>query len=203
MTITVDKAVPEKTPRAPIFSRILVGIDESSESLEAARQAAILSTGPVTMLAAYDLTHALVGGVMPPGPVHYDEAPFREEAEKALEAARQELGTAEPVGKIGRGRSWEVLLEEIDREQNTLVVVGSHGAGRAKGILIGSTATELVHKAPCCGPRRPEAAEEPFPARSWSASTGRTSRPRPTPSPKTSPDASTRSSSATRAWPTR
>jgi nucleotide-binding universal stress UspA family protein len=149
MTITADKAVPEKTPRAPIFSRILVGIDESSESLEAARQAAILATGPVTLLAAYDLTHALVGGVMPPGPVHYDEAPFREEAQKALEAARQELASGEPIEKIGRGRSWEVILEEIGRERNTLVVVGSHGAGRAKGILIGSTATELVHKAPC------------------------------------------------------
>ena len=149
MATTVDKTVPEKTPRAPIFSRILVGIDESSESLEAARQAAILATGPVTLLAAYDLTRALVGGVMPPGPVHYDEAPFRELAEEALEAARQELGAGEPVGKIGRGRSWEVLLEEIDRERNSLIVVGSHGAGRAKGILIGSTATELVHKAPC------------------------------------------------------
>lgn len=149
MTITVDKAVPEEAGSAPIFSRILVGIDDSSESLEAARQAAILATGPVTLLAAYDLTYALVGGVMPPGPVHYDEAPFRMQAEEALEAARQELGTGEAVGKIGRGRSWEVLLGEIDREKKTLVVVGSHGAGRAKGILIGSTATELVHKAPC------------------------------------------------------
>jgi hypothetical protein len=29
------------------------------------------------------------------------------------------------------------------------VVVGSHGQGRIKGIVLGSTATELVHKAPC------------------------------------------------------
>lgn len=149
MSTTADESVATEGARTSIFNRILVGIDESPESLEAARQAAILATGPVSLLAVYDLTHALVGGSMPPGPVHYDEAPFRERAEAALEAARTELGASEVVGKIGRGRSWEVLLSEIDREQDTLVVVGSHGAGRAKGILIGSTATELVHKAPC------------------------------------------------------
>ena len=38
---------------------------------------------------------------------------------------------------------------EIACSDNTLVALGSHGAGRAKGILIGSTATELLHKAPC------------------------------------------------------
>jgi nucleotide-binding universal stress UspA family protein len=29
------------------------------------------------------------------------------------------------------------------------VAVGSHGTGRIRGIVIGSTATELIHKAPC------------------------------------------------------
>jgi len=42
-----------------------------------------------------------------------------------------------------------VLLDEIALEHVTLVAVGSYGAGRARGIVIGSTATELVHKAPC------------------------------------------------------
>jgi nucleotide-binding universal stress UspA family protein len=42
-----------------------------------------------------------------------------------------------------------VLLDEIALEHITLVAVGSHGAGRSRGIVIGSTATELVHKAPC------------------------------------------------------
>jgi nucleotide-binding universal stress UspA family protein len=48
-----------------------------------------------------------------------------------------------------RGRPWDVLLQEIERWDDTLVAVGSHGTGRAFGIVIGSTATELVHKAPC------------------------------------------------------
>lgn len=137
------------TSDGSIFGRVLVGVDASPESVEAARQAAILATAPVMLLAAYDLTQTIVGAGMAPAPVvPLDEGPFRERAEEALEHARQELGS-EPAGKIARGRAWEVLLDEIAGEHITLVAVGSHGAGRAKGILIGSTATELVHKAPC------------------------------------------------------
>jgi nucleotide-binding universal stress UspA family protein len=138
------------TSAASIFGRVLVGIDDSPESVEAARQAATLATGSLTLLAAYDITQTIVGAGMAPGPVvPLDEGPFRERAEEALERARQELGPNEPAGKIARGRAWEVLLDEIAGEEITLVAVGSHGAGRARGILIGSTATELVHKAPC------------------------------------------------------
>jgi nucleotide-binding universal stress UspA family protein len=138
------------TSDGSIFGRVLVGVDDSPESVEAARQAAILATGPVTLLAAYDLTQTIVGTGMAPAPVvPLDEGPFRERAEEALGRARQELGSNEPAGKIARGRAWEVLLDEIPAEHITLVAVGSHGAGRAKGILIGSTATELIHKAPC------------------------------------------------------
>jgi nucleotide-binding universal stress UspA family protein len=137
------------TSDGSIFGRVLVGVDDSPESVEAARQAAILATGPVILLAAYDLTQTIVGAGMAPAPVvPLDEGPFRERADEALEHARQELGS-EPAGKIARGRAWEVLLDEILQEHITLVAVGSHGAGRTKGILIGSTATELVHKAPC------------------------------------------------------
>jgi Universal stress protein family len=87
---------------------------------------------------------------MAPAPVApLDEGPARESAEEALGRAKQEIGADEPAGKIARGRSWEVLLDEIALEHVTLVAVGSYGAGRARGIVIGSTATELVHKAPC------------------------------------------------------
>jgi nucleotide-binding universal stress UspA family protein len=131
-----------------IFSRVLVGIDDSPESLEAARQASILAANPVTLLAAYDFAHAVVGGGMPPAPVYLNQGPVREQTEAALERARGLLGSTNAT-KVARGRAWELLLDEIVRAGDTLVAVGSHGAGRAKGILIGSTATELVHKAPC------------------------------------------------------
>jgi nucleotide-binding universal stress UspA family protein len=150
MSTSADQADTTADTQDSIFGRVLVGIDDSPESVEAARQAAILATGPITLLAAYDLTQTVVGAGMPPAPViPLDEGPLREGAEKALGHARQALGTKESAGKIAQGRAWEVLLDEIADERITLVAVGSHGAGRAKGILIGSTATELVHKAPC------------------------------------------------------
>ena len=45
--------------------------------------------------------------------------------------------------------AWDVLAQEIEHEDSTLVAVGSHGQGRLRGIVMGSTATEVVHKAPC------------------------------------------------------
>jgi nucleotide-binding universal stress UspA family protein len=70
------------------FGRVLVGIDDSPESLEAARQAAILATGPVTLLAAYDLTQTIVRGGMAPAPV----APLDEGLARTSRPARSAAG---------------------------------------------------------------------------------------------------------------
>ena len=77
-----------------------------------------------------------------------DEAALRAKAEEHLELARDALGETGAL-EVGAGRPWELLLHEIDRAGSTLVAVGSHGHSRPVGILIGSTATELIHKAPC------------------------------------------------------
>lgn len=135
-------------PGASIFGRVLVGIDGSPESIEAARQATALAQGPVTLLAAYDLVGGLVGGVGPATPAMIDEAALRATAEQRLELARDALGRTADL-KVGEGRPWDLLLHEIEGDGATLVAVGSHGHSRPVGILIGSTATELIHKAPC------------------------------------------------------
>jgi nucleotide-binding universal stress UspA family protein len=54
-----------------------------------------------------------------------------------------------PTGKVVRDCSWDALLKEIERDHDTLVALGSHGAGRARGFVVGSTATELIHKSSC------------------------------------------------------
>jgi nucleotide-binding universal stress UspA family protein len=149
MSATTQHQFPETGVAKSIFDRVLVGVDDSPESLEAARQGAALATGSLSLLAVYNPVDGLVGGGIPPTPVFLDQEPVRNRAKEALARVRDELGPPARFGKVVDGRAWERLLEEIERREHTLVAVGAHGAGRAKGILIGSTATELIHKAPC------------------------------------------------------
>jgi nucleotide-binding universal stress UspA family protein len=146
--MTILQTHPETAAEpGSVFGRVLVGVDGSLESREAARQAAILAEGPVELLAAYDRVPLLVGGVGTMVPV-YDEELQREAAEDALRRTAAEVD-ARLESKVARGNPWNTLLAEIDREHVTLVAVGSHGQGRARGIAAGSTTTEIVHKAPC------------------------------------------------------
>lgn len=138
------------TTAAPTrFDRVLVGIDGSAESHEAARQAARLTEGELTLLACYDTTDALIGGTGLGVPVYYDEAGQKAATKQALVDAAAVIPGVEHTALVGRGRSWDVLLAEIARSHPQLVAVGSHGNSRLTGIVLGSTATELVHRAPC------------------------------------------------------
>lgn len=148
MNTAVD-TTPGAIAAHAVFSRVLVGIDGSYEGREAARQAALLSEGELTLLAVYDTAPALLATTGTTPPPYLDECLQRETAEDALRRVQTELEESPATGKIARGCSWEELIREAEREQDSLIVVGSHGNGRARGIVIGSTATELIHKAPC------------------------------------------------------
>ena len=128
---------------------MLVGIDGSDESREAARQAAKFTLGKLTLLAVYDTTDPIIRGTGTHVSPKYDEEQQRRAAERVLEEAREDVASANPTGKIVRGVVWDALIHEIEREQDTLIAIGSHGVGRVAGIAIGSAATEMIHKAPC------------------------------------------------------
>jgi nucleotide-binding universal stress UspA family protein len=150
MSTEVQQPVSPGRDGHAVFSRVLVGIDASAESREAARQASILAEGSLTLLAAYDIAAALVGGTGINVPAYYDEKPPQAAAKDALRRAREEIDELRSAyGKIARGSAWDELLREIEREHDTLVAVGTHGHGRAVGIVLSSTPTELIHKAPC------------------------------------------------------
>jgi nucleotide-binding universal stress UspA family protein len=146
-TATQRTSAPEA---GHLFTRVLVGVDRSPESGEAARQAAVLLApgGAMAVLAAWTLPPPTIG-VVSPETLGIDEAVFREAAENAVSAAIQGLTDPLLATKVVRGFAWDELIKAADANETTLVVVGSHGQGRMRGIVMGSTATAVVHRAQC------------------------------------------------------
>jgi nucleotide-binding universal stress UspA family protein len=68
-------------------------------------------------------------------------------ARDALARAAEHAADAET--QLLEGEPAHCMLREIDRVEATLVALGSHGHSRAAGIILGGTATTLLHEAPC------------------------------------------------------
>jgi nucleotide-binding universal stress UspA family protein len=140
-----------------VFERIVCGVDGSPESLEAVRQCDVLLRpgGSLLLVAAVDPLQAVHFQVAP-SPVHAARHAFEdldrleEAALAALERARAEATHAQDVAILqADGAPAPCLLEAAAAERATLVAVGTHGLGRAAGILLGSVATRVLDGAPC------------------------------------------------------
>lgn len=140
-----------------MFERIVCGVDGSVESLEAVRQADVLleEGGRLVLVTAVDLTDAVHFQVAPTA-VHAarhalekaDELDRR--AGEALERARSEVARARDVATVAAaGGPARCLVETAAAEQARLIVVGTHGLGRVRGIALGSVTTRVLHRAPC------------------------------------------------------
>jgi nucleotide-binding universal stress UspA family protein len=128
-----------------IFKRILCGVDGTPESLFAVRQAVRLQD-PDTELylaAVAPIAKAAQAGF---AATHAAEL-LQHEAVEAL----AEAGKVAPSGreKLLNGDPATALLHEADAEQATLVAVGSHGRGRAAGMLLGTVAARMLRDARC------------------------------------------------------
>jgi nucleotide-binding universal stress UspA family protein len=135
-----------------IFTRILVGVDGSQQALEAARQAALLQDvdGRLTLLSVWEVLPPIAGGPTTESRYDFEETLHRTTAEKALRAARDYVAPyAAANGKLVRGAPVAELLWEIERDEDTLVSIGSSGTGRLLGIVEGAVATEIIHRSPC------------------------------------------------------
>jgi nucleotide-binding universal stress UspA family protein len=127
-----------------IFERIVVGIDGTPQSLEALRQAQrmLAPGGTLHLLAAADVSVAVHAGYAATQVL--DEV--QSDARDALDRATEQT---EGAGvRLVQGDPTRSLLDEIARERATLVALGTHGHSRGAGILLGGTATTLLHEAP-------------------------------------------------------
>ncbi len=151
----------EKPFMPDVFQRVVCGIDTSPESLEALRQVERLrrDTGEVHLVAVAELNLAVHGGFAAPNV--YDE--IARAAESALAQAAEQYESAS--ARLTEGEPTRILREEIDRVGATAVALGSHHRSRGAGILMGNTATTLLHEAPCSVLlARPTATPSDFPS---------------------------------------
>jgi nucleotide-binding universal stress UspA family protein len=145
------------------FKSILCGVDGSSSSTEAARQAIALAA-PATALhfiAVYTSFEL--------GP-DYAKATLQEALDEASRLAR-EAGIPATTEMREARYAIDVLIPES--EKHDLLVIGIHGKSRAAGILLGSTASEAAHgtRGPLLIAREPSGGEE-FPRNILLASDG-------------------------------
>ncbi|HEX5857292.1 MAG TPA: universal stress protein [Microbacterium sp.] len=148
----------ERTRDHKVFGRVLCGVDGSPAGEEAVRQGARLRWPHAPLL--------LVSVATPAAAAHPEAAVALElHAATALRDAERDAGNdCEPHLLIGDPA--DCLLAAARDHWATLIAVGSHGSGRLGGLLAGSVATAMLHRASCSvliarPPRNPDH----FPAR--------------------------------------
>jgi nucleotide-binding universal stress UspA family protein len=148
------------TPVPDLFQHVLVGIDETPESLVAAAQARALRSpgGRVELLAVaetYLAVHAGAGALVADDDLYVG-------TQRALERARE---LVEPDdARMLAGRLVDALHGECDRNGATLVAVGVRPHRRLGMLVFGGHDIEVLHEAPCSilvarpgwGPSKPE-----------------------------------------------
>jgi len=145
-----------------VFERIVIGVDESPESLVAVRQAGRLlePNGRFVLTAVADVTLAVRAGW---GTTQVLED-IKSKARTALSAACAEAPGAEAV--LLDGAPADTVLKTARHIGADLVAVGTHGSSRTKGILLGSVASLMLHEAPCSVLiARPSTGDAEFPRR--------------------------------------
>jgi len=128
------------------FDIVVCGIDESPEGLEALQQVERLRPpgSRLHLVTAAEHSLAVYAGLTGGRRLEEIETGARDALARASEHASPDA-TSQLLG----GNPTECLLAEAAQQHATLLAVGSHGRSRIGGIMLGSTATAIVHGAPC------------------------------------------------------
>jgi nucleotide-binding universal stress UspA family protein len=130
--------------RTDAFDRIVCCINDSAGSRVALHQAAaVLSpVGSLTIVTVVKLPlmYSAYGGATIQRDLERDAGHLLTDAAGVCPGARTELLYGSVVDRV---------VTELDDVDATLAVVGGHHHHRSVGVLLGSTASRLVHRAPC------------------------------------------------------
>jgi nucleotide-binding universal stress UspA family protein len=126
----------------PAFRRVLCGVDGSPSALEAVRQATLLAQhgGELDLVCVREAV-----GAGRSAQANISEWRADAALKEAAELAR-DLGVASTSSVVNSMRRGSALIEHID--DHDLVAVGPHLRSRIGGILIGSTASAMIHESP-------------------------------------------------------
>ena len=131
-----------------VFARVIVGVDGTDWGFEALRQALTLAPADsrVEAVTALDTSPAARTGF---DAAHWVDV-LSEEAKEARDAAATILGDrAGSSARIARGTPLHVLRQARDEADATLLALGARHSSRFLGIMLGDTASELVHDGAC------------------------------------------------------
>ena len=132
-----------------IFARVVVGVDGTDWGFEALRQALALAPAEdarVEAVTALDTSPAARTGFEA---AHWVDV-LSEEAKEARDAAATILDDrAGSSARIVRGTPLQVLRHARDEADATLLALGARHSSRFLGIMLGDTASELLHDGSC------------------------------------------------------
>ncbi len=135
-----------------MYKKILVptdGSDYSRRAFEESIKIAELTQGEVIVLHVVDTTAGYWSYASAYGYSLSDKA-IRDLGEVAISITTANLEHAVPVTtKILSGNPTATILDEIEKENIDLIVMGSHGKGFIKGSLLGSVSNRVVQLTPC------------------------------------------------------
>ncbi|OQX65199.1 MAG: universal stress protein [Anaerolinea sp. 4484_236] len=133
-----------------MYKNILLAVDGSSHSLRAAQAAAELArclNANLWIVVAFEPVPAYLGE---PNLQHMISARL-DEANELLEKALEIVGEipGELKTEVLEGPAAEAILDVADVRGNDLIVIGSRGRGKLRGLLLGSQSQKVLQHAPC------------------------------------------------------
>jgi universal stress protein A len=136
------------------YSKILVAIDltdEADEVIAQAIESAEQNNAELSLITVVKPITQVYGG-FDVGAMGADVVQIEREAidqaETALKAHAQRAGVPDERAMVGRGSPAHEIREVAEQQGADLIIMGTHGR-HGLGLLLGSTATGVLHGAPC------------------------------------------------------